>query len=189
MLDVRIQARRDATVAKRFFKRLPAGSHCDPRVIVTPFVTGTPPCRTADGLRLRGQALASATIESPRQRQARRHNCPESNGGLARLQRYLRPGGRRTEPATEDRGYDARRPQCRQRLRACAQPVAGTFTLERNVFPGHNTGHLRGGAGACQSAPGRSRFFSPRNRTSWTATRSINRTSPGTALFCVLSLP
>ena len=41
VLDILIQARRDATVAKRFFKRLLAGSHREPRVIVTPSATAT----------------------------------------------------------------------------------------------------------------------------------------------------
>ena len=41
MLDILIQARRDATVAKRFFKRLLAGSHREPRVIVTPSAIAT----------------------------------------------------------------------------------------------------------------------------------------------------
>ena len=41
VLDILIQVRRDATVAKRFIKRLLAGSHCAPRMIVTPSVTAT----------------------------------------------------------------------------------------------------------------------------------------------------
>jgi putative transposase len=56
VLDILIQAQRDATVAKRFFKRLLAGSHCDPRVIVTPSVTATfcrmTSCRIAPTVRV-----------------------------------------------------------------------------------------------------------------------------------------